>query len=692
MKRDLAWMGVVLSLVVASCGPGAAKPASVDAGVDAGPGPGLVRLRGAVEKGPFVIGTTVSVSVLDATGRPTGSVLTTTTIDDLGSFGIDAPATAPLRFEAMGGYYNEATGTLSGSPLTLRAYYLPDGSGAASAYINAITHLTARRIERLTAEGASFAGALEQSEYELRQTLALVPEALTLTRRATETTLAGADDLDNAYLFAVSAVFAIAAQQRTPASPDVGLQELLNAAAIDLEDDGAIGPGLTRYTNEARDTIDTGTVERALAARLSLLGRTDPVPDLDSVLDRDADGIVNRDDNCPRIANPDQSDADSDGYGDVCATCGIGDGVTPDPCWTRCDAMTGTGCRAEEVCVAGQFMGGDGVCSSTCEPVDGCRRAGTSCQPLAGTWTCLPDRDTRPCDFIRTPGDGGAVCPPGEVCVAAYLRFVGDPMIPPSGLSPCLHWCRLGEAADCDGITTPDGRPTRCLDRFGASLSQVLGLDMGADLSPYAGRGLCLPTISCTAESFLRCDGDTAIRCASDGFAEVTEACMHGCAPPSTSAGFAGGCLPPCSEGTSLCLTPTVSAVCSGGRFVPGPGCPPEAPVCGRDGRCRVSDCRVDSTIPPTCVDGDTERYCAPLPGTTLGALVDRDCAPAGTACTTNNGCECTDGARRCAPDNVPDRFEVVERCLGTRWQTETVCLAATTCREAGGTAECAPR
>ena len=37
------------------------------------------------------------------------------------------------RFEATGGYYNEATGALSGSPLTLRAYYLPDGSGSASA-------------------------------------------------------------------------------------------------------------------------------------------------------------------------------------------------------------------------------------------------------------------------------------------------------------------------------------------------------------------------------------------------------------------------------------------------------------------------------------------------------------------------------------------------------------------------------
>ncbi len=36
------------------------------------------------------------------------------------------------------------------------------------------------------------------------------------------------------------------------------------------------------------------------------------------VCDSDGDGIVNTDDNCPDVANPDQADSDEDRVGDAC--------------------------------------------------------------------------------------------------------------------------------------------------------------------------------------------------------------------------------------------------------------------------------------------------------------------------------------------------------------------------------------
>lgn len=267
-------------------------------------------LSGAVQKGPFVLGSTINVSPLDATLNPTGQVFNTQTTSDLGQFSVSFMAAGRVALEGNGFYYNEVTGKLSSAQLTLRALYDIGSGGTQSAYINLVTHLSFLRVKQLVGTGMTTAAATSQAESELRAALGIGPASFLVTQPGIGLNILGGDSDPNAYLFALSAVVAQAAVDKAAASSasiDATLQELLNTTAQDLADDGQLQAALHQSYLDAQHHVDVDATMDALTLRVAQSGSSVSVPDLTRVIDSDGDGVVNAMDNCPYVANADQA-------------------------------------------------------------------------------------------------------------------------------------------------------------------------------------------------------------------------------------------------------------------------------------------------------------------------------------------------------------------------------------------------
>jgi len=181
---------------------------------------------GYVQKGPFINGSSVMISLLDAHLNQTGTVFSTQIVDNSGNFEQRNMEFASnfVELKADGYYFNEVKGENSDGSLTL--YALADITDVNSVNVNILTHLERQRIMYLLQNnGLSFSDAEKQARREVldifKFTLpdSVAAESLNIT--------------DNALLLAVSVI--VQGQLSTG-----DLSELLANISSDIRTDGKL--------------------------------------------------------------------------------------------------------------------------------------------------------------------------------------------------------------------------------------------------------------------------------------------------------------------------------------------------------------------------------------------------------------------------------------------------------------------
>ncbi len=617
----------------------------VDTGNDAGQG--AIQLRGAIQKGPFVIGSPVQVSLLDASLNPTGQVFNTNTNNDLGEFAINFDATGPVALQGSGYYYNEVTGLLSASTLALNAFYVPAGQGQQTAFINMVTHLTTNRIKALVAGGKPFAEAVAQAEGELLAQLDITGPDYQPGVAATGMNVAGGDNDDNAYLLAVSSVLIKVAAARQGAV-ESNIQEVLNRIAQDLIG-GTINEGLKTEITTALLAVDPDSIARRLQARLDTLGSDATVPDMNRVLDQDRDGKVNAIDNCPLVVNDNQLDEDKDGVGDACDNCPATACPRPNSC-----LPDSAGIHSQDICYLPcvedgmNYLCEGGTCASvpwrdnegTLQDIVACTQF---CDPLAST-PCGQDQYCGHLDTflgIRVTGDRHFACAPDALQpTAAAVIYCFVEVTGQQQLRQCL------EDAQCDrtptGLVMRDGCPE------GQVCADILGPTWGRFCSAAcdpAGTNTCLADLACRGpvegETFGLCDplprGTEGMPCDPDGDCDGDLTCGYG--------NF---------QGIELCLIPDTNC-CYQGTPAPGLYEPCGAGnVCAGTLQCSTFSGQCPLGFPNCCIDttkvGTLGHACDPVGqcGAGLSCTDSSACDPLKYCCLQESGGE---GAPCEAPD-----------------------------------------
>lgn len=241
-------------------------------------------IKGTVEKGPFVRGTTVEMRTMDKKLSLTGSSFSSTIEDNLGNFNFGTlKMNSPYaKLSANGYFFNEVSGDLSSGPIQLDA--IVDLTEGQIVNVNLLTHLTTRRIVYLmTNENISFAEADKQAQIELLTAFGLQKYA---TKNVSQFSLADGDDAAGALI----AISSLIQSDREEAQ----IVEFLAKLSTEFASTGTFSESTENEMQKTRNRLNNQLtiIRDNIIHRYQELGRNITVKDLAYYFDWDNDGIA----------------------------------------------------------------------------------------------------------------------------------------------------------------------------------------------------------------------------------------------------------------------------------------------------------------------------------------------------------------------------------------------------------------
>lgn len=298
MNRKIFSFVICISLlVVISCGgndgPGTAETDNTTPAENSTPieETDTYGVEGYVQKGPFISGSSVKIQELDDDLNPAGVTYDVIIKDDFGSFSLGSQIESRyVELFATGYYFNEVTGELSASTITLRA--ITDLSSGEKININILTTLEQERIRHLVSDkGFSFPNAVKQAEAEVLKIFNISEQ-----NAASFTQMDISQEGDsNAILLAVSSIL----QNNNSVAE---LSELISKISIDISTDGSLDNAA--YLEEIKNNsigLNVDLVIANLESRYETLGLSLTPPEYAGYVDRDGDGLIGKDDDVDEL-------------------------------------------------------------------------------------------------------------------------------------------------------------------------------------------------------------------------------------------------------------------------------------------------------------------------------------------------------------------------------------------------------